>query len=70
MTVSTDLSAEAGAALSSWLHDHPTASGVLREAMRAHIHLRSLFHRSAPLGHTDAAGRGDTRKSAEGRGQA
>jgi hypothetical protein len=42
MTVSSDLSAEAGAALSSWLHDHPAASGELGEAMRAHIHLQEL----------------------------
>jgi hypothetical protein len=42
MTVSTELSAEAGTALSSWLRDHPAASGELGEAMRAHIHLQEL----------------------------
>lgn len=40
MTVSSDLTTEAGAALSSWLHDDPGASGELGKAMRAHIHLQ------------------------------
>jgi hypothetical protein len=47
MTVSSDLTAEASAAFSTWLHDHPAASAELREAMRAHIHLQELPRKAA-----------------------
>jgi hypothetical protein len=47
MTVSSDLTAEASAAFSTWLHDHPAASAELREAMRAHIHLQELQRNAA-----------------------
>lgn len=56
MTVSNDLTTEASAALPSWLHEHPAASGELGEAMRAHIHLQELQrHAGAAVAAAEAA---------------
>ena len=40
------LDAQASAAISAWLHDHPAVAGELEEAVRAHTHLQELKGRA------------------------
>jgi hypothetical protein len=49
------LDAQANAAISAWLHDHPAVAGELEEAVRAHTHLRELQGRARQTASTAAS---------------